>query len=124
MLSDRLAEGGALLRVTDRGVEGGLADPNRARGNIDPTDLQRAHDLLEAFAFASADEISSGDLKFLELDLAGIDTFVTELLQLAADGGASFVLFDREHADSGIGRFAFGSVFAATASIVPLSGNW
>ncbi len=82
MLADRLAEGGALLRVANRVLERRLPDADRARRDVDPADFERAHHLLEALALPAADQIAGRHLELLEQHLAGVDSLVAEFLEL------------------------------------------
>src|ERR1700721_2665620 len=100
MLADWFAERGALLRVADCGFESGLPYSDRARGDVDASDFERAHQLLEAGAFDAADQIYRGHGDVFEQDFAGVDSFVAQLVEIAADGGAAVTLLDREHADA------------------------
>src|SRR5271169_1099514 len=104
MLADWFAEGRALLGVANRVLECRLPDPDRARGHVDPSDLERAHHLLEALPLLAADQIAGRDCELLEQHLASVDSLVAELFDVAADGRTVLVLFDREHADPGISR--------------------
>ena len=55
MLADWFAECGALLRVTDCGLESGLPYSDGARGYVDASDFERTHHLFEACAKISLD---------------------------------------------------------------------
>ena len=88
MLADRLAERLAPLRVANGLFERRARDAEPARRDVDPLGFEARHDVLEPFAFHSADQIRRGHGKIVEMQLAGFDSFVAELVDVAADGQA------------------------------------
>ena len=83
MVADRLAEGLALLRVADRVVEARLRKPGAAGGDVDPADLDAAHEVLEPLADAgvAAEDARGRGAEAVEDELGRLDTLVPELLR-------------------------------------------
>ena len=86
VLSDRLAEGGTLLRIADGVVEGPLSSIHRSCAHVDAAHFQPAHGVLEVFTFVTAEEVG------------GLDAFVARLVKDTADTQAWHTLFDEEDA--------------------------
>ena len=85
MLRNGLAEGLAGLRVGRRLVECPAGDADRARRDVDSSELQSAHRHVEALARHAADQVPLGvQLVVLEDQLGGVDAVVAELFQLAS----------------------------------------
>ena len=98
---DRLAERLPLLCVPQRVVQGGLADAERAGGDLDPADLQAAHHLPEPLALAPAQQRARRDPVVLEGELAALHALVAELGQVTGDGEAG-TWFGQQDADAGV----------------------
>ena len=106
MLGDRFAHRAALLRVRERGVEGGPGHPHRARGDVDTTDLERAEDVTEPAARVAEERVGR-HLVAVVHHLDGLDALVAELADVLADGDAlelrSRILLDDEARDAFVG---------------------
>ena len=57
VLGDLLAEGLPLLGVVDAELEGSLGEPARAGGDVDASDLDAVHHLVEATAGLTAEDV-------------------------------------------------------------------
>ena len=88
MLADGLAECLADLRVRDALLEAGTGNAAPARRDVDSAESETSEDLLQAPALHVSDEILFRDLAVVEDQLAGIDSLVTDLLELACDSEA------------------------------------
>ncbi len=84
MVDDRLAEGIALLRIGERGIERCLRDTHRLRRDADATAVERRQRDLQPFA-GSAEHVLLRYLEIVEHDLAGVAGAMTELLLAAGD---------------------------------------
>jgi hypothetical protein len=73
VLADRLPESGPLLRVRMASSKAACATPTARGGDVDAPNLEAAHDLLEAMALDTADEVARGHPRVLEIHLAGLD---------------------------------------------------
>src|SRR5215217_7165860 len=85
VLSDRLSEGLALLRVTQGELERALGDAHSARGHVHAADLERVHHLGEALAetvlLAAQDALGRADEVVVD-ELRGLHALVAHLLDL------------------------------------------
>ena len=75
-----------MLRITDGLAERRLRDPQAARGNIDALAFHTGHRLREALTFDAANQIFRRHRKILEMQLAGFDGLIAQLVDIAADG--------------------------------------
>src|SRR5262245_47953946 len=85
MLADRLAKGLAGLRVVGRQLQRTFGDADTSRGDVDATELKTARCLIEALPFDPTNQVVDGNAVVFESKLRGIDRFIAELFQLAAD---------------------------------------
>ena len=85
VLGDGLAEGGPLLGVGQRGVEGGAGHAHRPRGDVDASDLEHPEDLGQAPA-RLADEVGRRHPVVRVRHLDGLDPLVAELAHVLAHG--------------------------------------
>src|SRR5699024_7937305 len=81
MLPDRLAHRLPLLGVLHRIIELGLRNPERPGSDLDATDLQALHHLLESHALDLAEQLRLRVPKILENQLTRLNTLVSELRQ-------------------------------------------
>src|SRR5262249_15200532 len=81
MPADGLAECRALLSVANCALESRLSNADGAGCDVDSTDLERAHHLLEALTLLAADQITRRHFQRVEQDLAGVEPLVAELLE-------------------------------------------
>ena len=63
---------------------------------------------MKPCAFDAADQIGGGHGDVVEEDFAGVDAFVAQFVEIAADGGTAIALLDGEHADAGVGGIGVG----------------
>src|SRR4051795_13587583 len=86
VLPDLLAERLALLRITHRVVDSCLRNTNRARRDLDATELQPAHHLRETLTFLAAEQRLCRREVTVERQLARLDALVAELGQVSRNG--------------------------------------
>src|SRR5882672_2935032 len=98
---DRLSELPALARVLDRGVEGGLCDPDRHRADGDPPPIQGLHELLEALPFLAVllEEVFLGQLHVIEKKLDRVAGAMSQLLLARPRAESGGPLLDDEGGD-------------------------
>ena len=77
--------------------------PTPARGDVDPAELESGQNLLQAAAFAFADEVRARHHALVEYQLARIDALVAELFELAAHPEA-LALLDKQQAHAAVAR--------------------
>jgi len=65
--------------------------------------LEGAHDVEETLSLLPADQVGGRDRVVLQVDLAGLDSLVAELLEIAADG-ESGTLLPNEQAHAAVRR--------------------
>src|SRR5204863_329335 len=92
------------LRVADRVLEGGLRHAHGARGDVDAPDFEPREHLLEPAPLDSAHQVRDRHAEVLEVDLAGLDALVAQLVDVAPDGEAGRVLLGGEQADALVRR--------------------
>ena len=83
VLGDLLAECLPLLRVGTPELEGTPGDPAATGGDVDATDLDAVHHLVEAAARLAAEHLVGADLEAVEDELGRVDALVTHLVDLA-----------------------------------------
>src|SRR5437870_1425400 len=111
MLTDGLAEGGPALRVSNGLLKSGSRDSQAAGGDVEPFRFEAGHDLLETLAFGASDEVFGGHRKILEMQLAGFDTLIAELIDVAAHRQAGLAFLNHESAHARVGRARLGIGF-------------
>src|SRR5215475_4778135 len=110
VLADRLVERVSLLRVPDRVFEGRARQSDAARRHVDALALQPRHDLFETLVFTPADQVLRRDVEVVEIEFAGLDAAISELIDVADDFEAAAVvraLLDDERGDAFVRRVGF-----------------
>ena len=97
MFTNRFAKSPALLGVADRFFERGAGDAEAARRDVQALALKPGHYLLEACAFAPADQVLCRHAEVFKQHLAGLQAFVTQLINVAADGQSRDFAEDIDH---------------------------
>ena len=85
MLGDRLAKGGALLRISDGELKSALRHAARARRYVHPADLDTIHHVGEAEAGSAAEDVVGLRPIAVEDELGGVDALVAHLVDLSGD---------------------------------------
>jgi hypothetical protein len=83
-----------------RVVERGLRDAHAARGHVDTADFERAHDVLEAPAFAAAEHLRGRYAAVVEGQLGGFNALIAELFETPARRETRRARVDEEGGDA------------------------
>ena len=89
-------------------VEGGLRDAGRARGDVDPPDLQPTDHLLKAAPFSAAQQVARGYPCVLHEQLSCLRALVTELVDCPRHRESGRVALDQKGRDSAVPRIGAG----------------
>src|SRR5215469_2072018 len=103
VLGNRLAKGGALLRVFDGVVKCRLGHTHRPRSYINTPDLQPAHNMLKSLAFAASKQAGSRHAHSIKDKFGGLNTLVAKLFKGAAHAQPRRALFDHEDTHAAMG---------------------
>ena len=108
VFGDRLAESGAALRVADGFFKSGARNAQTAGGDVQALGFQSGHHLLETLALDASDQILRRHGEIGEMQLAGFDAFVSQLVDVAAHRHAGCALLDHESAHAAMSRLRAG----------------
>ena len=108
-MTNRLAEGGALLGVLERQFECAQRDAETTRGNVDAPRLDARHHLVEALAdhLLATEDGRDGYAELLERELDRFDAVIAELAEWRRDGqpvllGDECFLLDEQRRHAGV----------------------
>uniref|UniRef100_A0A0N4Z3R7 DUF6285 domain-containing protein n=1 Tax=Parastrongyloides trichosuri TaxID=131310 RepID=A0A0N4Z3R7_PARTI len=99
-LHQRLAEGVALARVVDSQLQRPFQDGQPHGGDAQTLLRQHGHQLAEALALGSADQVRRRDAHVLEEQLGGVLRVAAHLVEVPAPGEAGAVALHRNQGDA------------------------
>src|SRR5260370_12234370 len=103
VLGNRLAKGGALLRVLDGVVKCRLGHTYSSRRYVDTSDLQSAHNVFKPLAFAATKQAVSGHTHIIEDKFGGLNTLIAKLFKGTAHAQSRCALFNNQDTHAAIG---------------------
>src|SRR5258708_18224468 len=103
VLGNRLAKGGALLRVLDGVVKCRLGHTYSSRRYVDTPDLQSAHNVFKPLAFAATKQAVRSHTHIIEDKFGGLTTLIAKLFKGTAHAQSRCALFNNEDTHAAIG---------------------